>query len=169
MTVKFKYYRAEGEKAESAILHLVKTTREREDAINTIVNEYKADGLIGGIDGVPTGFMFDSKAGVGHIDGLRRESTIGDKSGIVYNIYVTDFETESGRNVFNRFVKMAEQDATNYICSQFSIKTDAVTSVKIDGLNKILFKLKHYDENPLPTIPRELIEITEAEFKGLTQ
>lgn len=185
MTVKFKYYRAEGEKVDKVINNINKEYNKTEAERESFINELGAETLIGCVSGWEVyGVMFNyqpDRLELGHC-------TVANGDGVnKCYIYYGDNNTKEGIELRNKLQSLSHLDFRIYACSEFGIPSKSLKferphtpsdcmdmgmwqpSVIIIDDCKLFFKIPYDDETPLPAMPSELIEITEAEFKGLTQ
>lgn len=175
--MKFKYYKAVGERAEEV---KQKIKSEQEKCFNKrldLKKKYNAEGLlIRGNDVIAVTYINKFDCDDDAFKFLARNEILEKYSKEKCYAYEPNRRYKKGKELFADMLKCKSLDTSNYACSYYGVGTTVLEYLPktlgclyisvgwINGNGDLVFKIPYDNKEKFPQIPDDLVEITEEEF-----
>lgn len=174
--MKFKYYKAVGERAEEVKQKIKEEYEKCRDARRLLMKKYGADGLV---------YKGGHVIAITYLNDVSKDDAF---KFLERNAYLERYSKEKcyafepnrrykkGKKLFADMQECKEFDYSMFACTYFEVETTVLEysprplgtfHISVSGTNgngDLVFKIPYDDKEKFPKIPDDLVEITEKEF-----
>lgn len=172
MMIKFKYYKAVGQRADEVKAHIAEKTKQAREKQRALQEKYSSNGISLKGDYV-LGLLYKEKPE--YADYLIFDGN-AELEGTICKRYRPNRRYSQGRELAKAMKEARCFNYSEYACSVFKVQTteimgngygQAVVYQSVSGVcnGDLIFKIPFIDEKTLPAIPAEFVELTEKEFE----
>ena len=176
--MKFKYYKAVGNRAEEVKLKIKEEQEKCFDARRLLMKKYGVGGLLYK-GGQILAITYASDVSQDEaFKFLKRKEYLERYSKEKYYAFEPNRRYKKGKELFADMKGCKAFNSSNYACSYFGVETTVLEYLPkslgclyvsvgwINGNGDLVFKIPYEDKEKLPKIPDDFVEITEDEFNA---
>ncbi len=176
MTIKFKYYKAIGEKAEEVKATILLKTKQAREKQRALQEQYGSDGI--SLKGnYVLGLLY--KEPPENNEYLISDGQ-ADLEGTTHYRYIPNKRYKKGKELDQAMKEARCFDYSEYACSVFKVHATEMSGngygygviyQSVAGIRNenLIFKIPYRDKTTLPAIPSEFVEISKQEFEGVSE